>query len=438
MGPFDEQLIRLLRSIPRGRVVTHRELGRMLDPRLRESEIAMLMQGICGTTIRHLIERSAEDPAGDVPDLPCWRVVDEEVFHNGGMSAPVGGKDSPIYRLIIRPLIEDGIPLTPPLYRIPETCAFHWTEQDEPTLGSTSIDEATRKARVAYFQQREVSEAKRTFTECCQYLTHTGPYPLGFGETPTALIYSVRLADDEVVVDLFSKSLWNDIRVLHCPRVAQDEDQDEDDALRTPLQELHGYIFGIEEWLDDGRWRLWHERPDGEWDVPDLDSELSALADAPVNDLLDWADQFRKILDLMAWRIVFYVDEGQWKASSAPETAYDPPKVLQHAGLVRQAPFFIREVALDEQEGAWRLTMESVHFPENQRTVVALCAQASDENPMNAAGQLWWELSERCSAWFDLRYSPNIPDEQRQAMYAAYGGWHAKPDGSWVIDVGTR
>ena len=425
MGPFDEQLVRLIRSIPPGRVVTYGDLARMLDDRLGAEDVGKLMWDVCSSTTRELLDQNFTGK----PMLPCWRVISDapldklSPIENFMRGDPL---DETLYRLVVLPLIQEGMELAPPRYRIPAQYLFHWTSADELSLGAGSLDGQTLRARSEYFQQQ--ADVNSDIVKRCINLTLHGPHAIGFGDIPAGFIYQIRPSEDSIAMDLYCPEYWEGIRTLHRPRY-----EEEDDEEPSQMDEVSRHIFAVEESLDDGRWKSWTLRPDENWDAPSLDDAMQHMAYAPLQPTRQaLLDQFNKILELNARRIVFYVDPEQWQESPAPLSAWDPPRVLTHAGLVRQAPFIIRDAGLDDAASTWTLIMESVHFPERARTVIIPWPPGHGGSGMNTAGQLWWELHDRCSAWFDLYYSNEIPDDRRVELYT-YGGWHSQPDGSWII-----
>ncbi len=425
MGPFDEQLIRLIRSIPSGRVVTYGEVARMLDDRLAAEDVGELMMGVCGHTTRQLVD---QDFSG-APLLPCWRVIADAPLDKLSPIEDFMLGDSigeTLYNLVVRPLIQEGMELTPPRYRIPAQYLFHWTAADALSLVAGSLDAPTRRARAEYFQQR--AEENKDIVQRCFNLTLHGPYPMGFYDTPAGFIYQIRPDADDITVHLYCSVYWEGVRILHMPRSRSDDDEEP-----SPVDEVSRHIFAIEEALADSRWKRWIPRSDGDWDAPEWDEAMQQMVYAPLEPTRQaLLDQFGKILEWVGRRIAFYVTPEQWAQSPAPQTAWDPPKVLRHAGLVRQAPFIIRDVSLDDDASTWTLTIESVHFPEKIRTVIIPWPLEQNVSGMNAAGLLWRDLEERCSAWFDLYYSNNAPDDRRLERYT-YGGWNYLPSGAWLI-----
>ncbi len=105
-------LVQLVRSIPRGKVTTYELLASALGaPR---DQIAELLHAACRETVT-LLMRGA--PIHDTV-LPCWRIIDER--QNGILSPtedPLAPED-PLYRIVIQPLLDEGIPVAPPTYEI--------------------------------------------------------------------------------------------------------------------------------------------------------------------------------------------------------------------------------------------------------------------------------------------------------------------------------
>lgn len=123
-------LTELVRSIPRGHVTTYSRLARALgvDPNARQ-EIAAQLHPACRETVVVLARGAAASDAL----LPCWRIVDESptgvfspIAENGDAIAP----NDPFYRIIIQPLLDEGIPMNPPAYRIP----IEYVYDPTPTL----------------------------------------------------------------------------------------------------------------------------------------------------------------------------------------------------------------------------------------------------------------------------------------------------------------
>lgn len=253
MGPFDGQLTRLIRSIPSGHVVTYGELGRMLDGRLSLDEVAVLTQGVCHETV---MARLA-DPAPNSSVLPCWRVISDAPANQWNLSeAASSGPDDPMYRLVILPLVEEGLALHPPHYRIPAEAVFHWTTADESSLGVGSVDEATRQAREVFFAERAEAESKQTLAERCQRLSNETP-SLGDSDAPIGYIFSAEPTDDAIMFDLSCETLWGeDVRTVCWPR------------FKGSAEELRRAVINLEDSLVGGQWQQWTLRSDGRWQVP--------------------------------------------------------------------------------------------------------------------------------------------------------------------------
>jgi len=261
-------------------------------------------------------------------------------------------------------------------------------------------------------------------------LTAHGPIPIGFRATPIAWIQSMKVQPDELDADLSAPDLWNGVHTVHVPRSLWDSTENEDDEIRDPVSLA---LFWLEETLDNGAWMRWTQRPDGSFEPPQIDALMQELLSSPLEQTA-YLERFQTILDTVGRQIVFYVNPDQWHESPAPETAWDPPKVLAHAPLVRMAPFTIHDVSLDQDAITWHLTLESVHFPERRRSVhIRLPVEKMPED-MNPPGFLWWNLRSACEAWFDLHYSHHIPEDERLDMYS-YGGWHQEDNGSWTLDL---
>lgn len=264
----------------------------------------------------------------------------------------------------------------------------------------------------------------------CADLTAQGPYAIGLQEQPIAWIHRIRPAKHHLIVDITCPAQWREMRRLY---VSVDEWEPTDDS--PDCDPIYAAIFSLEEDLDDGQWRRWTSRPDGAWERPRIDPIIQRLLYEPLErNAPTFLGQFQAILEVMGRNIVLYVGREQWTQSPAPKTAWSPPEVLKHAGLVRMAPFAIQNAALDDGAGLWTLTLSAIHFPEGIRTVTVNLPPEKVSNGMNPPGFLWWHLRSAFEAWFDLHYSDTIPDSQRTRLYT-YGGWFVQPDGAWVLDV---
>lgn len=422
-NPFESELLAMVRHLPRGRVTTYGELARALDPRLTGHDVAEWLLGSCQGTVLHLLgqNHNASDPV-----LPCWRILEDAPPER---LSPIEGRtmetDDPMYRLLIQPLLEDGIPLEPPEYRIPPEYLYRWPELQEAARAEDLADDTAARDRLAFF--RKQAEEAGDMVRAAANLTRHGPYAIGLRkEASVGFIYQMRVSPESVATDLECPGLWKEIRTVRLKRHVGDEDDEP-----SRVNEIDQHIFYLEEWLDDGRWHLWVPRSDGNWEIPAGLWDVMTEPTDPTREAL--LGQFERILEISARRIVFYQRPEQWNRSPAPETAWDPPEILTHAQLVRTAPFMIREVALDDTATLWTLTMESVHFPETvRRVIIPWAIDQRFESPFNLAAQLWRDLQMRCEAWFDLHYSTNIPEDQR-VNAATYGGWHLQSDGSWLI-----
>lgn len=422
-NPFLAQTEALVNSIPRGRVTTYAAIARVLDSRLSSEDAAKFIMEICRPTVLALISKNAINPA----HLPCWRIVND---NPPDKLSPLESGSQPVAKeyleLVVSPLINDGIMLEPPLYRIPEECFYGGDISSWPESARV-VDEEIIRARDTYFLKRHLG---KTLSERCAEVNTSGRCSLGFVDEPVGYVYHMALKSDgsgDIAVDVAAPSFWEGIRTINVPRYDEEEDEE-----ASTIDEVDGNIFMIETQLEDGRWRLWAPQADGSFKVPRFDDMQRDLVYAPLdcerNALLD---QMKRILNMAGGRINWFQSPEQWRSSPAPQTAWDPPQLLRYVNMARVAPFLIHAVDLDEGATEWTFVMESVHFPEIMRTVHVM-TESDETDSMNAAGQVWQELNARCSAWFDLHYSDQVPEDQRLIVYT-YGGWHRQPDGTWMI-----
>ncbi len=109
-----EALTNVIRAIPRGKVTTYGLLAAALGAGSWD-QIAWLGHSVCQETAALLLAGGATTDAV----LPCWRIVGE--LPSGQLSPttdPLVPAD-PLYRVVIQPLLDDGIAIAPPTYEIP-------------------------------------------------------------------------------------------------------------------------------------------------------------------------------------------------------------------------------------------------------------------------------------------------------------------------------
>lgn len=117
-------LVRRIAEIPRGRVTTYEYLAKSVANELSGSDVATLLAVLCRDTARRLLAQ--ETVYSDT--IPCWRIIPDALQ---GHFAPLSEGCSPeeyesMYDLVVKPLVDEGIPIRPPLYRIPDEYIFHW------------------------------------------------------------------------------------------------------------------------------------------------------------------------------------------------------------------------------------------------------------------------------------------------------------------------
>lgn len=421
-NPFESELLAIVRHIPRGRVTTYREIAQAIDPRLTRHDVAEWLMASCQETTRLLLRSGHTAPKAA---LPCWRILDDAAPNRlSAISGQTMETSDPMYPLLVRPLLEDGIPMEPPAYRIPAEYLCRWPELRALIGAEGRVDPAVAHDQLAFFEMR--AEEARDLVRAAANLTQHGPYAIGLKDgDPAGFICQMRVSTDFVAIDLAS-DLWPEIRTIRLRRREEGVD-----ATPPRVNEIDEHIFYLETWLDDGRWSLWAQGADGTWEIPSNLWDVMTEPTDPTREAL--LSRFMRIAEISAHRIEFYHRPEQWLRSPAPKAAWDPPEVLTHAQLVRTAPFVVRDVQLDDTATIWTFTVESVHFPETVRRVV-LCWEMSQhlESRINLPGRVWRELAMRCEAWFDLYYAPTLPNAQRSNAYAQ-GGWHLQPDGTWLI-----
>lgn len=111
-----DRVVEAVRAIPPGKVTTYQLLARALgaDPSSRNA-IDLALQPFCRETVWALLLNKA----GGEDLVPCWRVVEQS--SNGKFRPAVditGEVDQATYRMAIQPLLDDGVPISPPDYWI--------------------------------------------------------------------------------------------------------------------------------------------------------------------------------------------------------------------------------------------------------------------------------------------------------------------------------
>lgn len=423
-NPFRQHLEALVRDIPPGRVTTYNALARALDARMTSQDTAALLMDLCQPVAGALFAGGLGDPAA----LPCWRVLDDGPAYRLRPTMFGETPDSRMYGVTVAPLIAEGLRLSPPDYWCPPEAFYEWNDTS-PLHWIRFVDDEGETARDQYFS----AKANAPVEEQMARLTQHGPYAIGLPGT-FAEIYHMRINEKNhkaVLVDLVWSDQWDGARTVQW--VLPKGEEDYDTGPSAPNDRLGALLFDLETQLDDGRFRFWEEDGNGIFVIPPwVDKEerlvLSPLPDDPVQRL----DAMRALVTIRGGRIYFFQEPDQWHASPAPASAWDPPAVLGHIGLVRMAPYLVHTVELAPDGTTWRFGIESTHFPELQRTVYIHADGWELDGPLNVVGKVWRQLETGCEAWFDLHYSDQVPEEQRVTLYA-YGGWHPGNDGTWTL-----
>lgn len=120
-----ESLRTLVAALPRGRVTTYALLSDALGLELSDRDaVGRSLHPLCRETVMVL----ARGGAADARLLPCWRIVHE--WESGVLSPLAGPSDhiaegEPFYRIVIQPLLDDGLDVKPPLYAIDPSRLVH-------------------------------------------------------------------------------------------------------------------------------------------------------------------------------------------------------------------------------------------------------------------------------------------------------------------------
>lgn len=148
-NPFEEELLAMIQNIPRGRLTTYAELAWALDPRLNSEDVGRWLNGLCRDTALGLL---GGDSAGT---LPCWRVIDDEQASNLRLMNPDGITMGDVAeRLFIRPLLDDGLGVEPPSYRIAREWLMSGPELQAAVRHRITIGQDVARDRVEFFRLR--------------------------------------------------------------------------------------------------------------------------------------------------------------------------------------------------------------------------------------------------------------------------------------------